>query len=51
MAMATTQPSLVNRMMRAARLDSALYEEVEADTTATSQALTVVVLVAVSTTR
>jgi hypothetical protein len=35
-------------MMRAARLDVSLYEEVEADTTATSQALSVVVLVAVA---
>ena len=35
---------LVDRMIRAAKLDSLLYEEVEHDTTATSQALTVVVI-------
>jgi hypothetical protein len=40
--------SLTERMMRAARLDAALYEEVEADTTATSQAMGVVVLSAVA---
>lgn len=40
--------SLTERMMRAARLDAALYEEVEADTTATSQAMAVVVLSAVA---
>ena len=45
---ATTSPSLPDRMMRAARLSVPLYEEVEADTTATSQALTVVVIVAVA---
>ena len=37
---------LFERMMRAARLDSNLYEEVEADLTATSQAATVVGIVA-----
>jgi hypothetical protein len=36
------------RMLRAARLDAALYEEVEADTTATRQALGVVVLASVA---
>jgi hypothetical protein len=36
-------------MMRAARLQVPLYEEVEADITATNQALTVVVIVAVAT--
>jgi hypothetical protein len=36
--------SLTERMVRAAKLDAQLYEEVEADTTATGQALTVVVL-------
>jgi hypothetical protein len=36
-------------MMRAAKLEVPLYEEVEADTTATSQALTVVIAVAVAT--
>jgi hypothetical protein len=40
--------SLTDRMIRAARLDVALYNEVEADTSATSQALTVVVLTAVA---
>lgn len=35
-------------MMRAARLEVPLYEEVEADTSATNQALTVVVIVAVA---
>jgi hypothetical protein len=37
---------LLERMMRAARLDSGLYEEVEADLSATSQAATVVGIVA-----
>lgn len=37
--------SLINRMIRAARLDVNLYEEVEADTTANRQALLAVVLV------
>ena len=37
---------LFERMMRAARLDVSLYEEVEADNTATSQAATVVAIVA-----
>jgi hypothetical protein len=35
---------LVDRMIRAAKLQPALYEEVEADTGATGQAMTVVVL-------
>jgi len=39
--------SLVDRMVRAARLDVNLYEEVEADLTATSQAATVVGIVAI----
>ena len=39
---------MVNRMMRAARLEVPLYEEVEADVTATNQALLVVVMVAVA---
>jgi hypothetical protein len=38
---------LVDRMIRAARLDVMLYEEVEADLTATSQAATVVGIVAI----
>jgi hypothetical protein len=37
---------LFERMMRAARLDSSLYEEVEADLSATGQAATVVGIVA-----
>ena len=41
--------SLYGRMVRAAKLQSALYEEVEADTSATSQALLVVVLVSIAT--
>jgi hypothetical protein len=45
---ATSSSSIVNRMMRAARLEVPLYEEVEADLTATNQALLVVVLVAVA---
>jgi|SRR5579859_416575 len=44
----TASPSIVNRMLRAARLEVPLYEEVEADLTATNQALLVVVLVAVA---
>ncbi len=39
---------LLERMVRAARLDSNLYEEVEADLNATSQAATVVGIVAIS---
>jgi hypothetical protein len=35
--------SIFDRMIRAARLDASLYEEVEADTTATGQAAIVVV--------
>jgi len=42
------RPSLTDRMMRAARLDVSLYNEVEADLTATNQALTVVVITAVA---
>lgn len=45
MALATTSGSgFVQRMIRAGKLDVPLYEEVEADTTATNQALAVVVL-------
>ncbi len=40
--------SLVDRMIRAARLDVDLYEEVEADTTALPQALVVVVIAGLS---
>lgn len=42
----TGDTSIVNRMIRAARLDSNLYEEVEADRTATSQAAIVVAITA-----
>lgn len=38
--------SLVDRMIRAAKLDVALYEEVEADTMATNPALMVVLIAA-----
>lgn len=48
MALETTSSSIVNRMMRAARLEVPLYEEVEADLTATKQALLVVVMVALA---
>jgi hypothetical protein len=48
MALETTSSSIVNRMIRAARLEVPLYEEVEADLTATNQALLVVVIVAVA---
>jgi len=40
--------SFVDRMIGAAKLDVNIYEEVEADTSATGQAMTVVVLTAVS---
>jgi hypothetical protein len=40
--------TIVERMVRAAKLDVTLYEEVENDTAATSQALTVVVLSSVA---
>lgn len=38
---------IVNRMIRAAKLDVSLYEEVEKDTTATNQALLVVVIASI----
>jgi Yip1 domain len=44
MAYALASTGLTDRMLRAARLDVNLYEEVEADTNATSQALMVVVM-------
>ena len=49
---AYTQPktgssNLFNRMIRAARLDVSLYEEVEADDTATTQAFIVVILASI----
>ena len=40
--------SLVNRMVRAAKLESALYEEVEADSSALRQAMGVVVIASVA---
>ena len=40
--------SIWDRMFRAAKLDARLYEEVEADTDATMQAMTVVVLAAIA---
>ena len=40
---------MIRRMMGAARLDAAIYEEVESDPSATKQALTVVILVALAT--
>ena len=41
--------SMVERMVRASRLDVHIFEEVEADTSATRQALSVVALVALAT--
>ena len=41
--------SMVNRMVGASRLDIHIFEEVEADTAATKQALSVVLLVALAT--
>jgi len=40
--------SFADRMIGAARLDGAIYEEVEADTTATTQAMAVVVMASVA---
>ena len=40
--------SLVNRMVRAAKLESALYEEVEADSSALRQAMGVVAIASVA---
>ena len=48
MAYAATSSSMTSRMIRAAKLEVPLYEEVEADVTATNQALLVVLLVAVA---
>jgi hypothetical protein len=42
------KPSLTDRMVRAARLETGLYNEVEADVSATNQALTVVVITALA---
>ncbi len=44
----TSSSSFFNRMIRASKLEVLLYEEVEADITATQQALQVVVLVAIA---
>ncbi len=44
----STSTSIVERMVRAARLDSTLYDEVETDETATLQALFIVVIASVS---
>mgnify|MGYP001077808396 CR=1 FL=1 len=44
-----TSSSLISRMIRAAKLEVNLYEEVEADTTANGQALRAVVLVSLAT--
>lgn len=41
--------SLVNRMVRATKLDANLYEEVEADTTASGQAFLIVILASLAT--
>jgi hypothetical protein len=50
--MAVTAPAagggILDRAIRAARLDRAVYEEVETDTTATTQAVTIVVVGAVA---
>src|SRR3984893_7071208 len=45
----TSSSSIINRMIRAARLEVPLYEEVEADLTAPNQALLVVVVGALAT--
>ncbi len=45
---ATRQSSIVDRMIRAARLESQVYEEVEHDQSATGQAMLVVVIGAVA---
>src|SRR5258708_15108062 len=48
MAYAATSSTMTSRMIRAAKLEVPLYEEVEADINATNQALMVVVLVSVA---
>jgi hypothetical protein len=45
---ATSQSSLIDRMVRAAKLDSSVYEEVDHDESATGQAMLVVFLGAVA---
>lgn len=47
MAYAASQNSLFDRMVRAARLDRTLYDEVDADESATTQALAVVAIASV----
>lgn len=48
--MATTaKHTFIERMIGAAKLDPHIYEEVEVDTTATTQAIAVVIIVAVAT--
>src|SRR5437588_5009504 len=42
------KPSLTDRMVRAARLETSLYNEVEVDLSATNEALTVVVVTALA---
>jgi Yip1 domain len=44
----TEKPSLIDRMVRAAKLDSNLYEEVEADKGANGQAFTVVLIASIA---
>src|SRR5581483_3106752 len=46
--MYATSPSLVDRMIGAARLDPNTYENIERDTNATGQAATVVILAAIA---
>jgi Yip1 domain len=48
MALASLSTGLTDRMVRAARLDTQFYEEVEADRTATNHALMVVVITAIA---
>lgn len=43
----STSSSLINRMIRASKLQVALYEEVEADSSATSQAVLAVIVVSI----
>ena len=44
----TPSPSIVDRMIRAARLETQVYEEVEHDQSATGQAMLVVVVGAIA---
>jgi hypothetical protein len=43
----STSSSLINRMIRAAKLEPALYEEVEADSSTIGQAVTAVIIVSI----